>query len=158
MQSLGIPTKDIATREISLERQEDEVEGKSPVFRGYLATNRIVITLRDLGSYDKLMTVILKAGVNEIGSVHFGSENEVEKRKEVRIAAIKAAKEKADYLSLALGQKVCAPIKIEETRTGYGTNLNSEIVVMAPKVVSATIAPSNIEISASIDVTFLLCQ
>ncbi|MEJ2421211.1 MAG: SIMPL domain-containing protein [Acidobacteriota bacterium] len=156
----GVSGKDVATEDVSLEREEEDVEGKAPIFLGYKARTRMVITLREMSTYDGLIADVIEAGVDGIGNVRFGSDDEVAKRKEVRILAIKAAKEKADYLAAALGQKVCAPIKISESSrssSNYYRGMN-EIVLLAPAAVKTSLAPSNITITASIDVTFLLCR
>ena len=161
VEKFGVEGKDVSTDDISLEEKEAEVEGKAPLSLGYEASNRLTITLRNMKEYDNLITALLVAGINGIRGVEFGSDEEIAKRKEARITAIKAAKEKADYLAAALGQKVCAPIKIAESARnsyGYGNNFNAEIVLMAPMVSRASLAPKNITINASVDVTFLLCQ
>ena len=114
---LGIPDKDIHTGYASLvPRMHYTPEGRQ-VSDGYAATKQIEITLHELPNYDALIAGVLKAGVNRIDSVTWGSSKEIETRKQARIMAVKAAKDKAQYMAGELGQKVDKPLSIAEERS-----------------------------------------
>ena len=132
---------------------------EKPIFLGYEASNEITIKLRDLSKYDLLMQTIIKCGVNKLEGPRFCILNEQDKRKEARIQAIKAAKEKADYLAAALQQKVCIPMKISETpeETSYCSTSNFATFT-PPEEVDSSLIPRNINISSSVDVVFKLCD
>lgn len=157
LETFGITSKDIAINYIHLTKEETERENNTPIFLGYEASNEITFILRDLSRYDQLIAGLLKSGVSEITDVTFKIENEHEKKKEARLQAIKAAKDKADYLANALGQKVCKPIRISETQDYRSTAANLNFY-SAPIIGSSTLVANNIKVSASIDVDFLLCD
>jgi len=115
LESLGISKKDMATGYVSLRKKEVERENKTPLFLGYEASTQISFMLRDMSKYDHVIASLTKNGAFDLENVSFGILNEIEKRKEARLMAIKAAKEKAEYLAGALNQKVCDPISISET-------------------------------------------
>jgi uncharacterized protein YggE len=156
MKAVPIPSADLSTDYVSLEKKEAELENKPPVFLGYEASCEMTIVLKDLSKYDQVMATVLKAGVNRITGIQFCLEDEPAKRKEARLKAIHAAKDKADYLAAALGQKVGRAIRIEETvNRSYSANLNT-FTYEAPTVVAGTLAPKNLSITASVDVVLLL--
>jgi uncharacterized protein YggE len=155
---MGIPQKDVATNYVSLSKKEIERENNAPLFIGYEASQVITIILRDLSKYDLLLTSIIGVGVDNIDSVTFCISNEQEKKKEARSLAINATKEKAEYMVNLLSQKLCAPLRIIETPefniSGYANVTRDK----APEVVSSSLVPSKITITASVDITFMLCD
>jgi len=111
---LGIASQDIRTQYTSLDLKERREQDKPPVTLGYEASKSISVVLRDMTKYDELLAGMLKVGVNRISGITFGSTQEIAKRREARLAAVKAAREKAEYLAAATGQKVGKPLWIRE--------------------------------------------
>jgi len=165
VEKLGVESHDVRTSYASLSRKERREENKPPVFEGYEAVKSITVVLREMSKYDQLIPAVLEAGVNRIGSVSFGSTEEIEKRKEARLLAIKAAREKAEYLASRLGQKVGKPLWIAEYRRetpGWGgLATNAAIFYRAEREAEAdtkggTIAPGSTTIRAQVEVSFEL--
>ena len=159
--SLDIPFSDISTTYVYLERNEIELENGDLIFKGYLASNTMSIKLTDLPIFDALVSGVLTNGVNDIYSVSFVSEKEIETRRNANLAAIKAAKEKADYLANQLGQSVGVPIEIIEKTNSYIPQPNflefpPESDSPGAQKPSTTIIPTPITISSKMEVTFSL--
>jgi len=166
VRQLGIEPKDIRTEYTSLARKEREQRDKPPEFLGFEATNTIGVTLRDVAKYDALTAGVIKLGVNRISGIDFGATNETEKRREARLLAIKAAREKAEYLAAAVGQSVGRPLWISEMpkQQALGApSWSNSAFNYAPQggaeeadAEQGTLAPGSKTIRAQVEVSFLL--
>jgi len=169
VRKLGIEAKDIRTEYTSLARKEREQRDKPPIFEGYQATNSISVKLHDVAKYDELIAGVIQLGVTRIRGIDFGATNETEKRREARLLAIKAAREKAEYLAAAIGQKVGRPLWISEMprqRRQWGApSWSNASFSYAPSggraeadTEQGTLAPGSKTIRAQIEASFLLVQ
>ncbi len=165
VEKLGVESHDVRTSYASLRTKERREENKPPVFEGYEAVKSITVVLRDMSKYDELISAVLEAGVNRISSVSFGSTEEIEKRKKARLLAIKAAREKAEYLASRLGQKVGKPLWIAEFRREtptWGSFAANAAYFYRPEreakadTKGGTIAPGSTTIRAQAEVSFEL--
>lgn len=162
---LGIAPKDVRTAYVSLRPKERRQENKPPVFEGYEASKSIKVVLRDMTKYEQLLSGMLKLGVNRITGISFGSSKEIEKRREARILAIKAAREKAEYLAAELGQEVGKPLWIAEfrrERVPWDAPWSNVKSYYAPDREAkadtevGTIAPGSITIRSQVEASFAL--
>ncbi len=161
---LGIEPKDVRTSYASLGPKERRERDKPPVFEGYEASKSITVVLRDLSQYEGLLSGMLKLGVNRVSGIKFGATDEIEKRREARILAVRAAREKAEYLARELGQKVGQPLWVAEfKRESFGPSPMSNAAFFSGREVEAetdselgTIAPGSITVRAQIEASFEL--
>ena len=164
VRKMGIAPDDVSTGYTSLGPKEHRVRDQAPVFLGFEATKSITVKLRDLSKYEALISGMLELGVNRITGVSFRSSEELEKRKQARVLAIRAAREKAEYLAEQLGQKVGRPLWVAEFRreTPRMPGWSNTSFVPSPggdaKADSeqGTIAPGSITIRAQIEASFEL--
>jgi uncharacterized protein YggE len=155
---MGVIQKDISTDYVSLSKKEARRVNDVPVFDGYEASQKITRVVRNMSKYDSVLSAVIGAGVDNLESVTFCVTNEQEKRKEARLLAIRAAKEKAEYMANALGQKVCAPLKIKVNDEYYRSSNANVYNYSESEVESSSLAPSTKTISASVDVVYALCD
>ena len=161
---LGIEADDISTSYASLYPKERQERDKPPVFEGYEASKSITVKLRDMDKYDELVSGILGLGVNRIAGISFKSSEELKQRREARLLAIEAAKEKAEYLAQKLGQKVGKPLWVAEFRWetpqwGGGLNVANVSRSEAPALADTeqrSLAPGSITIRGEVEVCFEL--
>ncbi len=164
---LGVEADDVSTGYASLQPKERQERDKPPVFEGYEASKSITVKLRDMDKYDELISGILGLGVNRIDGISFKSAEETKKRREARLLAVEAAKEKAEYLAEKLGQKVGKPLWIaefrKETPLWGGTLGFSNAAVFsrseAPALADTeqrSLAPGSITIRGEVEVCFEL--
>jgi uncharacterized protein len=115
----GIKTVDIQTDYINVEPDylRDYTQEK---FLGYAIQRRLVITLRNIAMFDSIMSDLINAGATEIEDVQFQTTELRKYRDDARVAAIKAASEKANLLAEQLGVKVCKPYNIQEMTNNLG--------------------------------------
>lgn len=157
LKSLSIPSSDISTGYINLERKEVELRDKPPVFLGYEASSFLTIILKEIGKYDQLIAGIMESGVNHIESIRFESTKERETRKMARINAIRAARQKAEYLTNELQQRVGEPLTINVDEIIHDIRSNDlQIPQQADDQEIVALAPDNIVIRAEVKVTFKL--
>ena len=112
VEELGIASKDIATGHVGLNKSFKRGGDFEEIFEGYQAETSIQVTIRDLQLYDRFIDESLKLGLNRIWGISFKSTEIVEKHREARKAAIRAAKEKATYLAAELGQGIGPAVSI----------------------------------------------
>jgi uncharacterized protein YggE len=117
-QKYGIKPKDIQTDYINIE-PEYEVSYQRK-FLGYATHRRFIITLTDMTIFDSLISDMLVAGATEILDVQFQTSDLRKHRDDARVAAIKAASEKANLLASQLGAKVGKPYDITEMTNNLG--------------------------------------
>ncbi len=165
---LGVAERDAVTDGVSLqeatERFDDDDCPKAEPVPEYTATVGIRITLRDVARYDELMAGLLDLGVNRIRGASFESTEVPAKAREARIAAIRAARDKAVYLADELGERVGRPLEIEEVSEesvlGYSVGQsNAYLIEGMNSTVGSTgssISPRELTVTAEIDVVFEL--
>lgn len=170
----GIQDKDIQTDYLSIEpRYDDNYEKKN--FIGYFVRNTFVVTLAEPDKVEELVTGVLQSGVNYIHNINFQTTEFKKYREQARELALNAAKEKAEKMAGALGQRIGDPIQINEgyggsnwwyysswNGWGYGgrSNYMSQNVMQniesGTGEISETIALGKISIKANVTVTFEL--
>jgi hypothetical protein len=159
----GVEQKDIGTS--SLQMEPDYSEEKIPRLLGYQVSQTIAITLKDLTKYEALMTQLLEAGVNRVYGVRFIVGEDRRYRDEARAKAIIAAKEKAVAMAGQLGQTIGKPWEISEEQGGNIFSYSLGALAHSVQTRSegggegaeeSTVAPGQVTIRASVDVSFLL--
>ncbi len=172
VKKLGVEARDIGTEYARLEPKYHRRRDEERVFKGYEASKSITVTLRDLSKYDRLISGLLKRGVNRVSGITFKSSDEIEQRVKARIQAIKAARAKARYLAEQMDMNVGHPLWINEFQQssptwGSGANIGnyaSNAFRTAPSSSDraeadaklGTIAPGSITIRAWIEAGFEL--
>jgi uncharacterized protein YggE len=162
---LGIERQHVQTDYLSIEpRYDRDGSDRKNEFLGYFVRRNVVITLKDLGKFEQLLSEALKLGVNFVDQAQFRTTELRRHRDQARQMAIRAAKEKAVALAGELNMKVGKPISISEAsiweNNWYrGRAMTQNAMAEAPAssdIGSSTIAPGQISISARISVVFEL--
>lgn len=156
IKKFGIVSTDFQTTKVSLNRNYDYEKKKY----NYQASQSISITLKDIAKYDSLMMGLVDNGINNIDNVEFKSSKIEEYKSEARKLAMKEAKHKAeDYVSV-LNQKIGKAILINDsTQTYYPQPIykaDMMVVAAAEMAPKETIAVGQIEVTATVSVSFIL--
>lgn len=168
----GVVQKDIRTDYFSLQPEYEYSSNSRKSFLGYVQLTTVSVTLRDLSSFEALLTAIVQAGVEYIYGIDFRTSELRRHRDDARTLAVKAAKEKAVELAGALNQKIGRPMSIQEGqggwsssygarwgRAGQNMSLNSLRPTNDPNPPQdAALAPGMLNIRAAVTVTFELAQ
>jgi len=122
-------------------------------------TQTVEITLNDLSKYESLTSKLLEDGVNRIDSVEFDVSEDRKYKDDARLKAIRAAREKATAMAAELGQSIGKPWTIIENSANasyYLANLNSFAHAGRLAEAESTVAPGEVSIRASVNVSFEL--
>ncbi len=154
LKSEGVPEKNIQTDYVNLNKNYNYNDKTY----SYVANQAISIKLDDLKNYEKIMSGLLKAGLNRIDGVQFKSSQIEKYMTEARKKAVLDAKSKASEYASALDQSIGKAISISEVQTSnfppmYRMN---EMKASSDSMEQETIAPGEMEISAKVTVAFEL--
>jgi hypothetical protein len=159
----AVDAKDVRTESFSLgPRFEGPYDSRR--LTGYDAKKTLVVTMHDAEKVETVLAALFKSGANRLDGITYGSSKIIERRKEARNTAMAAAREKAEAMAAAVGQKVGRPLKIDEDHDaggGWGrasllNNFSNDNKSQA--VVAETMATGKIRVQASVAVTFELME
>jgi len=155
IKSLKISSKDVKTPYLRLNKNYD-YQTKT---YNYVASQNVVIKLKDISKYEALMDGLLERGINRIDGVNFSSSNEEKLKSEARKKAILNAKTKAEEYAEVLHQTIGKAISISEFSINNPTPMYEGVLRVASDGGDAsqqTISVGIIEIRSSINVIFEL--
>ncbi len=139
---------------------------------GYVVRKTVVITLRDVATFDAVLGAAVAAGATHIHGIDFRTTELRAHRDRARALAVDAAREKAEAMAGRLGQRIGAPLTIEEGRSGwgsgYGTGWGARMAGMSQNVSQSagggesagdgSISPGQIAVKGSVTVVFELIR
>lgn len=97
IKALGIKDKDIQTTGINLSAQYDYDQSTSrQVFRGYQASNRLNVTLREVPRAGEVLDALVAAGATDINGPNFSLDDDTGARAQARKAAFDKARAQAE--------------------------------------------------------------
>jgi uncharacterized protein YggE len=119
IRALGIAEDDIQTAGINLSPQYDYNQAtQSQVFRGYVASNRLSIKLRNVQNAGQVLDALVAAGANDIGGPEFSVEDDTAYRAEARRNALTRAQEQATEYARMTGYSGVRLLEINESISG----------------------------------------
>ncbi|MGK4568509.1 SIMPL domain-containing protein [Flavobacterium sp. 3HN19-14] len=154
IKKMGVDAKDFQTTRVYLNDEYDYDKKK----HNYVATQTINILIKDLSKYDEMMEGLTDIGVNNISGIEFKSSKEESLKANARKLAVINAKEKAEELVAAVGQKIGRAFTItDNSPVDYPQpRFAVAMMKMADGVANDTLATGEIEITANVSVSFVL--
>jgi hypothetical protein len=140
--TMNISKNDVQTSEISIQPEypydpaRQTLERYKPV--GYTCVRNVAFVLKDANKLATLLQSGLQHGANGIQSMTFENTEAPKYRAAARIAALKAAREKAEALAEVVGCKVGKPVTITE---GYASTYNLGGIPSLQGATNGTIGP-----------------
>jgi uncharacterized protein YggE len=103
IKALGIAERDIQTAGINLGAQYDYDQAtQRQVFRGYQASNRVSVKLRDIQKTGPVLDALVAAGATDLSGPDWSIDDETAARAQARTAAMKTAQERGmEYARMA---------------------------------------------------------
>ena len=156
-----IDEKDVQTTWLSLEPRS--YYRKQVRISYFVATQTLLVTVRDLTKLDHVLESLVQAGGNRIDGIVYETSDLRKYRDQARELAVKAAREKAEALAHALGQEIGKAQSIEEvpereftaggllSKVAYESSRGKMLGPPAP-----SLAPGQRSIAASVIVAFEL--
>ncbi len=155
LSELGIPSKDIQTRNYSFRTVYENTKNHTNEITGYNVDNNITVVLDNIGLIGKTVDTALQSGANRINSLGFSSRNTDKVRQEALQAAVKDARNKADVIAAALGKNITGIQAISESTSSLQErDFNS--LMLAKSSATTPISPGSLELSANIHIDFIL--
>lgn len=156
LKEMGIGEKSIQTSNYDLYPQQDwENDGR---ITGYVMAAQITVNDIPLEQVGEILTKSVEAGVNEVQSVTYLSSKYTESYQEALSMSVAAAREKAQILAEASGNKLGRAVKITE----YGENQTARYqnvtrnATMDESALAAGMMPGEIDVEANVTVEYLI--
>ena len=150
----GIAERDVQTSAVSLNAEWRHSREQPPVFLGYRASHRLGVRFRDAANAGRILDTLVTAGVNEINGPSFQIEAAEAALDEARIAALAAARARADLYARPLGMRVARILSVSET--GGGASMPFAYGESRGNVASTNIALGEQALAVSLTVSFEL--
>ena len=164
----GVADEHLKTDYLQIEPHYDRSYGKEDL-EGYRVRRSVVITLRDISTFEDLLTASLTAGADHVHGIDFRTTELRRHKDRARSLALVAAQEKAQAMATEYGRSVGPPLQVQEVQSGwwspYGRwgsrwNAASQNVIQsaAPGGGSSEgpTAPGQLAVSAQVNATFRL--
>jgi uncharacterized protein YggE len=103
IKQLGVAERDIQTSGINLGAMYDyDQPNQRQVFRGYQASNRVSVKLRDIQRTGEVLDALVAAGATDLGGPDWSIDDDTAARSQARRAAMEKAQAQAlDYARMA---------------------------------------------------------
>ena len=119
IKAFGIDSDDIQTSGINLGAQYDyDQTERRQVFRGYQASNRVSVTLRDVKRAGEVLDALVAAGATDIGGPRFSLDDDSPARAQARKAAFAKAKAQAEEYARWSGFSGVRLLEVSEALVG----------------------------------------
>jgi uncharacterized protein YggE len=152
LKGAGLDGKDVQTSRLSLQPQYAEQTRPGPnVIRGYSASNRVTIKLRDVSKVAATIDTLVASGANEIDGISFMVEKASKLLDDARSEAIADARRKAEIYAAAAGVTLGAPVSISEYNSGA-----AQPMVFAKRAASAPVAQGEETLQVTVNVSWAI--
>lgn len=158
LRKAGVAEKDISTTAISLSPQYRYAENQPPVITGYQASNQVTVRFRDIGKSGMILDALVKEGSNQINGPTLVIDKPEAAQDEARVAAVKAARARADLYAAATGLKVKRIVSISEAEEVSGRPMPMMMArgMASDGMAKTEIAPGEQEVAVNLSVVFEL--
>ncbi len=157
MRALGIAERDIQTSSISLNPRYDYDEtNRRQVFRGYMASNRVQVELREIARVGAVLDALVEAGATDLSGPSWSIDDPAPVRARAREQALRTARERALEYARHAGYSDARLLQISEA-----TAFDRPIMVTGSRLMdvaeaSTPIQPGEVETGVTITVTYEL--
>lgn len=152
---LGVPAEKIELGNHSLGREYEHGPNGQRINKGFFSERQFVIELDDPSLLELVHGTLAENAEVAVNHTGFSRKDEIEVRRELRQAALEAAKDKAEVMAAVYGQKVGKPLKMSEGG-GFGpTMFNTRNTGVTLEVDGAG---GRVTLNALVEVTFELAE
>lgn len=153
----GLASEDVQTQTVQLDtlyRYTDQDGVRQSEIMGFQATNTVRITVRALDTLGEVLDQVISAGATEVHGISFAIADAEALLDDARIAAIEAARAKAERMAAAAGARLGPVVSVTESGPGAGPDM--QVMMSASRERAVPIAPGQISISAQITMVYAL--
>ncbi|MGI9391007.1 MAG: SIMPL domain-containing protein [Boseongicola sp.] len=151
----GIAARDVQTTNVSLNpRYQRTNDGRPPQVTGYVASNSLMIRVRNLDALGGVLDAVVSEGANAMNGIFFAVAEPAPLETEARRAAVADARAKAEVLAEAAGVKMGPVVSIHE---GSAVPTPGPVMrSMAMENSSVPIAGGEIDIRSDVTIVFAI--
>jgi uncharacterized protein YggE len=131
-------------------------EGGTPTILGYTANNTVRLELNDTALVRKVIDVATKSGANNVNRLNFTLKDEKPYRARALGEAAAQARSSADALAASLHLKVGGVLQVDEGQPVIVSPARQVDFARAESNTETPLSPGNIDVHASVNVTFEL--
>lgn len=159
IKALGIAERDIQTTGINLGAQYDYDQAtQRPVFRGYQASNRVAVKLRDIQKTGRVLDALVVAGATDLSGPDWAIADDTAARSQARKAAMATARAQAmEYAKLA-GYTGLRLLEISENSSARPPMPMMRVQAMAEAKDATPVQPGMVEAGVTVTVKFELTK
>ena len=157
IRSFGIRGDDIQTTGVNLNARYDyDRASRRQVFRGYQASNRVSVKVRDVEKVGEILDALVAAGATDINGPSFSIDDDTDAKAQARRAALTRATEQAREYAVWAGYSDVRLLVISESlRTSRPAPMMLRTVsVEAAQDASAPIEPGLVGTNVTVNVKF----
>ncbi|MBC56047.1 MAG: hypothetical protein CL814_03830 [Confluentimicrobium sp.] len=150
----GIAERDLQTRALRLNpnwANRSSTPGAGPKIDGFVASNTVMVRVRDLDRLGGVLDTVLGLGANEFGGLSFGLQNPAPAQDEARRAAVAEAMRKAQLYAEAAGLTLGPVLSLSEAGGARPAPMMMEAARMADAV---PVAAGEVSVSAAVTMVF----
>jgi uncharacterized protein len=146
--ALDIEAKDIRTEDLFIREKTDQ----NGNFVGYLITNAVRVTIRQIDEAGTILDQAVQAGANLVADIQFVINDPTPLLSQARALAVEAAQEKAQELAQAAGVALGKPLTISELRDEFIPHQRVASEVLFGNAIP--IAEGQQSVTVSVEITF----
>lgn len=157
LEAAGIEGKDIQTTRIGLDpRYARQNDNAPPRITGYVASNDLVVRVRDLTVLGSVLDAVVSEGANSFRGISFGMSDPSALASEARTAAVWDAAARAETLATAAGLTLGGIHTLSEAGSGQVPQPMMRSAMMAEAAVP--VAAGEVEVTARVTVVYRIAD
>ena len=156
LQKAGIASRDIQTTGINLQPQYRFEQNQPPILTGFQASNRVQVTLREIGNAGKVIDALVAQGANQLDGPNFRISNPEPLLDKARTEAVRKARARADLYAAAAGMKVKRILSLSEGVEFQPPRPMARMQADAVAAAPPPVAPGEVGLTATVSMTFEL--
>lgn len=154
-EAAGIARADVATADFSVAPIWAQRTDATPErITGYTVTNVFEVKIRRLADLGPLLERLVATGTNSVTGIAFDVSDAEKRRDEARVAAVRAARARADLLAEAAGERVVRVLEMSESTDRPMPRVFAKAALAGDRAVP--VEPGTKTISATVTMTFEL--
>jgi hypothetical protein len=150
----GVAKKDVRTVRYDVAVQREAKKAEGVVTTGYVVSNRVLVTVRDVARFGAVLDQLVAAGANAVDGVALEKEDPSAERARALEEAVADARAKAAVLAKAAGVSLGEVLLV--TELAGGPVPVRQTFAAARAAGGVPIAEGELEIASSVDVTFAI--
>ena len=159
IKQLGIAERDIQTTGINLGAQYDyNQQTQRQVFRGYQASNRVSVKLRQIDRTGEVLDALVAAGATDLGGPDWSIEDDTAARAQARRQAMETARAQALEYARAAGYSDIRVLEISETIASQPPMPYLRAVRAEAADASTPVQPGLVQAGVTVRVTYELTR